>query len=86
MGYKKFIKKLVKQYGSVDVFDGEEVETFKSAKEAIALISDVEEAEVTWPTGWALILPDLDKDEQIADMAGNVPKDFGIEIVFEADF
>lgn len=80
MSYRNLVVSIIKTYGSVTVFDGEEYERFTSALEAFSLIEAVEESEITWPGGWALILPDLDKDEQIADFAGKAPPEYIIEL------
>jgi hypothetical protein len=73
--YKHLVKHSLTRGFTVSVFDGEEWDIKRSSKyqEIINSIESVEEAQVRIRNtegenvGWALILPDLNDDETVAD-------------------
>ena len=80
--YLKLIKNALAKGYVISVFDGEiwEVKKSKSYKEIKDCIESVEVAQIKirseddgYLIGWALIIPDLEPDETVADFTDNEP-------------
>jgi Glu-tRNA(Gln) amidotransferase subunit E-like FAD-binding protein len=77
--YLELIKNAIAKDLTISVFDGEVWEVKKSTKytEIKECIESVEEAQLRFRNadneivGWALILPDLDPEETVADFTHN---------------